>query len=141
EDRIDQTDIVMIITPRIVRGHGLTDADLRPMFVGTGANVTTSTAPPLLSPEAHGLPATAPGAPPPTPPAPAAAPGPEAPTPLPPPGAGDSTPAPPAAAPIVPIEPTPAAPATGQTGVVVVPPTGADALLSGGGPYTIPIQI
>jgi|GEM_PF-5128320 general secretion pathway protein D len=141
EDRIDQTDIVMIITPRIVRGHGLTDADLRPMFVGTGANVTTSTAPPLLSPEALGLPATAPGAPAPTPPAPAAAPGPEAPTPLPPPGAGDSTPEPPAAAPIVPIEPTPAAPATGQTGVVVVPPTGADALLSGGGPYTIPIQI
>ncbi|HWB17398.1 MAG TPA: secretin N-terminal domain-containing protein [Vicinamibacterales bacterium] len=35
---IEQTDVVMIITPHIVRGHDLTPDDLKPVFVGTGQN-------------------------------------------------------------------------------------------------------
>jgi general secretion pathway protein D len=38
----DQTDIVMIITPRIVRSHQLTPDDLRDMFIGTGPNLGSS---------------------------------------------------------------------------------------------------
>jgi general secretion pathway protein D len=35
---VEQTDVVMIITPHIVRGHDLTPDDLKPVFVGTGQN-------------------------------------------------------------------------------------------------------
>lgn len=130
ERRIDQTDIVMIITPRIVRGHGLTSEDVRPMYVGTGQNMTTSPTPQLLSPEALGTsPAAAPPSSAPAGPAPASTAEP----------AGDSP-----AAPIVPIAPVPdAAPADNQTRVIVSPPTTgpSGALLAGGGPHTMPIQV
>ena len=42
EKTVDQTDIVMIITPHIVRGHDMTAEDLRPMSIGTGTNVGAS---------------------------------------------------------------------------------------------------
>ncbi len=50
DDQVDQTDIIMIITPHIVRGHDLTPEDLRPQFVGAGQTVGGPT-PPLISPE------------------------------------------------------------------------------------------
>jgi general secretion pathway protein D len=113
--QIDQTDIVMIITPRIVRGHGLTADDVKPMYIGTGMNMTSSPSPSLLSPEAL---AATPGA--------AAAPAPSAPTPA------------PATSPIVPIQ---AAPQQARV-IVSAPASGADgALPAGGGPHTMPIQI
>jgi general secretion pathway protein D len=132
--RSNQTDVVMIITPRIVRGHGLTAEDVRPMYVGTGQNVTTSSTPQLLSPEALGLLPAGTPAPPPSTPAPSPAPGPP-----------DVPPASPAA-PIVPIEPAPQAAAPdveGATRVLLTPPSAgpAGALVVGGGPYTMPIQI
>lgn len=49
EQTIDQTDIVMIVTPRIIRGHELTAADLKPIFIGTGQNFGASGPPPLIS--------------------------------------------------------------------------------------------
>lgn len=121
-----QTDIVMIITPRIVRGHGLTADDVKARYVGTGQNIAASPSPPLLTPEALGLsPAAAPA------PAPVEQPAPIAPAPN--------------AAPIVPIAPGAAAPATtgSQTRVILSPPSAGPtgALLAGGGPHTMPIQI
>lgn len=129
ENRIEETDIVMIITPRIVRGHGLTADDVRPTYVGTGQNIAPSPSPPLLTPEGLGLTPT-PAAPPASAPAPA------------------PTVPPAAAAPIVPVTPAQGTPANGngtngQTRVILSPPsTGpTGALLAGGGPYTMPIQI
>lgn len=138
--RNDQTDIVMIITPRIVRGHGLTADDVRPMYVGTGQNISTTPTPSLLSPEALGIaPTTS------SPGAPASTPVPVAPAPIvPSPSAPVETTSP--AAPIVPVTPAPqaAAPApAATTRVMVAPPStgAAGSLMAGGGPYTLPLQI
>lgn len=141
QNQVDQTDIVMIITCRIVRGHGLTADDVRPMYIGTGANVSTTATPPLLTPEALGVaPATSPAvdaAPPaaaPAPPIPTATPLPDVPAP-------DSTSP---ATPIVPIAPVPAEPVPDNQARVILsaPSTGpSGALLAGGGPHTMPIQI
>jgi general secretion pathway protein D len=46
-----QTDIVMIVTPHIVRSHDLTVADLKPLYIGTAANVGATTQPTLISPD------------------------------------------------------------------------------------------
>lgn len=124
-----QTDIVMIITPRIVRGHGLTADDVKARYVGTGQNIAASPSPPLLTPEALGLSPTAP---------PAAGPAPTEPA------APSAAPAP-TVAPIVPVAPgdvTPV-PASNQTRVIVSPPAAGPtgALLAGGGPHTMPIQV
>lgn len=43
------SDIVMLITPRIVRGHELTVEDLRPIYVGTSQNFGLTGAPPLIA--------------------------------------------------------------------------------------------
>ena len=43
------SDIVMLITPRIVRGHELTVDDLRPIYVGTNQNFGLTGAPPLIA--------------------------------------------------------------------------------------------
>jgi type II secretory pathway component GspD/PulD (secretin) len=139
--QVDQTDIVMIITPHIIRSHDLTPEDLRPQYVGAGQNLGGST-PPLISLDAisgalAGPLAAAPGAPAPgavttpaTPPAAAAA-------------------APPRAPGVVPIEavpsggvPTAAQPA-GATRVVLTAPTPSPdgSIAAGGGPHTVPITI
>jgi len=60
-----QTDIVMLLTPHIVRTHALTQRDFSPVFVGTQGNLGLAGAPPLIQPAGQ----AAPGA---TPPAPAA---------------------------------------------------------------------
>lgn len=145
DQQVDQTDIIMIITPHIVRSHELTPADLRPAYVGTGQNIGTST-PPLISLDAIGAgePA-APGAPSPTAQAPAAQP-------------GNGPPAPAAAEPppqaaaarapgVVAIEALPNAganPAPAPSGVARVtltPPSAEGALLSGSGPHMIAVTI
>ena len=51
--RSTQTDIVMIITPHIVRSHELTPADLKPIYIGTGHEPRRlSSTPSLISPDA-----------------------------------------------------------------------------------------
>ena len=163
----EQTDIVMIITPRIVRSHELTAADLKPMYIGTGQNIGAGGGTPqLISPEALAAPDNAPG----VGTAVTQAPGTLAATA--PPTAASTTPSTPAmtatspATPtgtttpsaaargieIVPIQPVapaaapaaPAAPApSGSVRVVMTAPTaGPDGTLAAnGGPYTIPITI
>ncbi|MEZ5420139.1 MAG: hypothetical protein R2708_22735 [Vicinamibacterales bacterium] len=65
DSNIRQTDIVMLLTPRIVRSHQLTTADLSPIYIGTQANMAVGGPPPIFG----GAPAEAPA-----PPAPAIAP-------------------------------------------------------------------
>jgi general secretion pathway protein D len=59
EDVIAQTDIVMLLTPRIIRTHEYTARDLSPIYVGTNQNFGLTGPPPLIAP-----PAAAPEAPP-----------------------------------------------------------------------------
>ncbi len=47
---IEQTDIVMIVTPHILRGHELTSDDLKPLYVGTAQSFGASGPPPLIAP-------------------------------------------------------------------------------------------
>lgn len=49
-DEINQTDIVMLLTPHIVRTHELTADDLAPIYIGTQQNVGLSGPPPLIQP-------------------------------------------------------------------------------------------
>jgi general secretion pathway protein D len=136
---LEQTDVVMVITPRIIRTHELTVNDLKPMFVGVGQNFGTGSVPPLISADAPPPPTLAPPGgqvPPPGQPVPAA------------PGAQQTPPAgtPPGATPprapgVVPIQPvTPGVEATppSQGRVVVAAPATPFAV---GAPYTVPIMI
>jgi type II secretory pathway component GspD/PulD (secretin) len=78
---IAQTDIVMLLTPRIVRTHELAQRDLNPIYIGTQQNLGLSGPPPLIAPPPEGTtpPPAEPGQPEP-PPGATAAPG-AAPTP------------------------------------------------------------
>jgi type II secretory pathway component GspD/PulD (secretin) len=49
---VDESDVVIIVTPHIIRSHGLTAEDLKPMYIGTGQNFGQTTPPPLISPDA-----------------------------------------------------------------------------------------
>jgi general secretion pathway protein D len=66
---IDQTDIVMLLTPHIVRTHEITEADLRPIYIGSqgaaGGGLGVGGPPPMIQgpPEAPPAPAPAAGAP------------------------------------------------------------------------------
>ena len=66
DNQIQQTDIVMLLTPRVIRTHELTQADLSPIFIGSQGNLGLTGAPPLIAapPETEPAPAPAPGAPP-----------------------------------------------------------------------------
>ena len=93
DETIEQTDIIMLMTPRIIRSHELKQADIEALFIGTTANLGIGGPPPLIAPSpvdpsltAPGGAAPAPGA---QPPAPNAAPAPGAP-----PGAPANPPAP-----------------------------------------------
>jgi general secretion pathway protein D len=59
DEAVRQTDIVMLLTPRIVRTHELTQRDIDPMFIGTQANFALTGTPPRIAvePEADELPA------------------------------------------------------------------------------------
>ena len=156
DTEIQQTDIVMILTPHIVRSRELTPDDLKPRFVGAG-NAIGGSAPALISLDAIGANTPGAGA------APAGGPGAQ-PVQAPPPGAVNIAPSapvtgpgavlPPPSAPrapgVVPIEAvpsTPAAPApqqpTGAARITLTAPTaGPDgALAAGAGPFTVPITI
>jgi general secretion pathway protein D len=148
---VDQTDIVMIITPHIVRGHELTPDDLKPMYIGTGTNIGAASVPSLISPEAIAAAVAGPsdntiaggpagGATLPRPQSSTGEMAPLSPT-------GQSTDASSSRVPgIVPIQP-----ATNAPGAAPAPKSGArislsapgsgDALPAGGGPFTVPIQI
>ncbi|MCX6552329.1 MAG: hypothetical protein NTY02_15225 [Acidobacteria bacterium] len=57
DNEIQQTDIVMLITPHIVRTHELTQKDFAPIYIGTQQNLGLTGPPPLIQPAA--APATA----------------------------------------------------------------------------------
>ena len=94
EDRITQTDIIMLLTPRIIRTHELTQEDLSPIYIGTQQNIGLSGPPPLIAappladagdivpPEAADAPPVVPLGTTPTPPPPGTAPRPGMPTPV-----------------------------------------------------------
>src|SRR6185503_18412835 len=48
DNTIGQTDIVMLMTPRIVRTHELTQQDVNPIFVGTQQNLGLQGPPPVI---------------------------------------------------------------------------------------------
>ena len=50
QDEVTQSDIVMLLTPRIIRTHELTAEDLAPIFIGTQSNVSLGGPPPLIAP-------------------------------------------------------------------------------------------
>jgi general secretion pathway protein D len=158
-NEIVQTDIVMLLTPRVIRTHQLSQKDLNPIYIGSQGNLGLTGPPPLIAPPAEPEPAPAPAAP------AAPAPGGRPPTPTAPPGSSPvpGTVLPPTAAP--PAPPTPqAAPVTPQ-GALVTPvpapappaarptPPGpiAPAQIAvtppspefqiAGGPYTVPISV
>ena len=49
-----QTDIVMLLTPHIIRSHDLTQRDVSPIYIGTPSNLGLSGPPPLISGAASG---------------------------------------------------------------------------------------
>ena len=149
DSTVVQTDIIMLLTPRIVRTHELTPENLAPIYIGTLANLGLSGPPPLIAAidAAPDVAAATPGA------APVA--------PLTPP-AGAIAAAPPAgnapqvgpAPPGVPVIPPGSSPIPGTTSVPAAAVAGQGAasgqlLLSppstefrvGGGPYTVPVSI
>ena len=147
DDQVDQTDIIMIITPHIVRGHDLTPEDLRPQFVGAGQTIGGPT-PLLISPEVilgtapanGGQAVLAPGQPvqPTTPGAISVAPIPSARAEVPP--VASRAPG------VVPIEAVPsgapvAAPRTARVALTAPTLSPEGTLAAGGGPHTVPITI
>lgn len=112
DNAIQQTDIIMLLTPRIVRTHELTQRDVNPIYIGTQSNFGLSGPPPLIAAPPGAEDGAQPGAPPvpgvppttPFPTVPGAAPG--APAPIVPPGSspipGTLTPAAPPVSPATP---------------------------------------
>jgi general secretion pathway protein D len=150
-----QTDIVMLLTPRIVRGHDLKQQDIDPVYIGSQQNLGLTGPPPLIgAPEGAG---SAPPVPPGT--APGLAPAPGAPGTLQQPGVVPQTPThapaptPPAPQPEAAQQPalqpepapTPAAqeapppPVPGGMRMTVTTP--GTEFRVGGGPYTVPISV
>jgi type II secretory pathway component GspD/PulD (secretin) len=115
---IAQTDIVMLLTPRLVRTHELTQQDISPIYIGTQQNLGLGGPPPLIAvpPPAEGeaAPAAQPAGPPP------AAPG----QPVLPPGTGPVPVVPPGSTtvPGTTAAPTPAPAAPGTTAPPAQPP-------------------
>jgi general secretion pathway protein D len=169
DSSIRQTDIVMLLTPRIVRSHELTAGDLAPIYIGPQSNLALGGGPPpLINPPAPEPPPVEPATPTPTgPPPPPKLQIPPGSSPIPgfttvpappPPAPAPATPpaAPPPAAPAVVVPPEPVvAPPTTPPAVAPAPATpaqttggGGRVTLSaptemriGGGPYTVPVSI
>jgi type II secretory pathway component GspD/PulD (secretin) len=158
-----QTDIVMLLTPRIIRTHELTQTDVSPIFIGTQQALGLGGPPPLIAgpdapvpppaavggaqqlpgtptlPQGSGAVPQAPAGSSPIPgtttsPAPAPAPTPLAP----------GTPAPtnpPAPTPNEPPQSATGGPATAAGGgQVILSPPGSEFRV-GGGPYTVPVSV
>ena len=138
DNTIGQTDIVMLLTPRIVRTHELSQQDVNPIFVGTQQNLGLQGPPPIIIQEVQvPAPAGAAGAA----PSPAGAGQAGAPAVAPAPTPQVATPAAPAAAnPAATPAPTPGVPGASGGGQIVVSPPSAE-LRVGGGPYTLPISV
>ena len=133
EDSIKQTDIIMLLTPHIVRTHELTQQDVSPIHIGTQRNIGLRGLPRLIAPSelgdagvgridpvaagSVGVPAGG-GIVEPVQPVPMPDPGPAQPTPVFPPAVSDPT--------------------LGARVVVTAP---ASDLLVGAGPYTVPISV
>jgi general secretion pathway protein D len=153
DQAVEQTDIVMLLTPHIVRTHELTADDLAPIYIGTQQNLGLGGPPPIIAvPPVDAPPAV--GAAPPdtiTPPTPGVAPGgvpgppiaaPPGAQPIGPPG---TVPAP---TPVTPLpEPGTPAPAPGAApqpratpAQVIVTVPGATFQVAGG-PYTVPVSV
>jgi general secretion pathway protein D len=65
DSEFEQTDIVMLLTPRITRTHEWTTKDLSPIHLGTNQNLGLTGPPPLIAPPPEApAPGTAPGPPP-----------------------------------------------------------------------------
>ena len=158
DESVRQTDIVMLLTPRIVRTHELTQRDVSPIHIGTQTNFGLTGPPPLIAPQPDAgvsdtpEPDAADADPPVTPEPDATDPDaqpvdPDAPD-------VDPTPEPdPDPAPAVPVEPEPvvpppsvdpqtppAQPDISAAAEVLVTPPGA-LFRVGGGPYTVPVSI
>jgi general secretion pathway protein D len=160
DNAIQQSDIVMLLTPRVIRTHELTQEDINPIFIGSQGNLGLTGPPPLIAPAGEPAPAAAaPTAPTAKPQGPIAPPGsspipgtivPPAPQPNPgaaaPPAQAPTAPAA-AAEPPNPVVPAPASPPGATRPQAVVAP--AQILVTSptpdirvaGGPYTIPISI
>jgi type II secretory pathway component GspD/PulD (secretin) len=152
---IAQTDIVMLLTPRIVRTHELTPDELGPLFIGTQNNLGLTGPPPLIAvnePAAAPAGAAAAGAlagpaPAPAPvPGPVAAPAPAA-TAVAPAAVGGVPPGiaviPPGSSAVPGTTSVPAAAVPGQraaSGQIVLSPPSTDFRV-GSGPYNVPITI
>jgi type II secretory pathway component GspD/PulD (secretin) len=64
DEQITQTDVIMLLTPHVVRGPEITEADLRPIFIGSQQNLALGGLPPLLAPApAEAAPAATPAGP------------------------------------------------------------------------------
>ena len=152
EDQVRQTDIVMLLTPRIVRSHELTQRDVSPIHIGTQTNFGLTGPPPLIAPQPDAGAPPAPidlppdleiPAPPADAPSPAAEPAPDAPPPL---AGPEPTPAVPVEPePVIPPptgdpEPLPGEPDLGIATQVLLTSPGAQFRV-GGGPYTVPISV
>jgi len=163
DNEITQTDIIMLLTPRIVRTQELTLSDVSPIFIGSQQSLGLGGPPPLIAASPDATPAE---------PAPAAAPPPAAP----PGGPGGVIVVPPGSSPIpgtttvpaAPAQPVPAPPGPGAVvspggqgapaggappvaqpaaaaaaatgGQIILTPPGPDFRV-GAGPYTVPISI
>lgn len=155
---ITQTDIVMLLTPHIIRGPDITESDLRPIYIGSQGSLGINGPPPLIAnpsepePQAPAAPPPAGGTP--TPggtifPPPGSSPVPGTifvPTPPPdadtrPPASAPSAPAPtaPGVALAPPADAATSSPGIGTAQIVITPP--ATPMRVDGGPYTIPISI
>jgi len=53
DETIAQTDIVMLLTPHIVRGSDITESDLKPIYIGSNTTFSLGGQPPLLAPPAE----------------------------------------------------------------------------------------
>ena len=133
-ETIEQSDVVIVITPHIVRSHELTPDDLKPMYIGTQQNLGQTGNPPLISAETP-MPSGV------TPPAAQAG--------APAPAAGVAPPAanaPPRAVPVVPAPenppvapPAPAPPA--QPPLIALFSPGTEFQSGASAPYTVPITV
>jgi type II secretory pathway component GspD/PulD (secretin) len=65
DEQIAQTDIVMLLTPRIVRTPEITEADLRPIYIGSQQSLGLGGPPPLIAQPPAEAPPAAPATPPP----------------------------------------------------------------------------
>jgi general secretion pathway protein D len=61
DNSIQQSDVVMLLTPRIVRSREFTATDLGPIFIGTQSNLGLSGPPPLIGQPAEAAPEPAQG--------------------------------------------------------------------------------